>query len=64
MATYNATSLSGGSAPGGLFNLSDADLIALTTALEQPGAVSVDRILAQQGATTGATDETWGIVEV
>ena len=61
MANTNATPLSGGSSAGGLFNLSDADLIAL---LVKAGAMATDasRVLNQGGAVPGASDETWGLI--
>jgi hypothetical protein len=63
MANYDIDSLSGGSVAGGVFNLSDADLIALVQS-EGSQASKLDPILSQSGATTGATDEMWGMAEV
>ncbi len=45
------------------FGLTDEQLIALL-ATANPWGNDITIIFAQQGATTGATDETWGIAEV
>jgi hypothetical protein len=64
MANFDIDRLAGGDTAGGVFNLSDADFIALATQQPAGQASKLDPILAQSGATTGATDETWGISEV
>ncbi len=48
MATFNGTPVSGGATAGGLFNLSDADLLALVIH-DQPGATKADLILFAGG---------------
>lgn len=48
MATFNGTAVAGGTVAGGLFNLSDAALIALTLS-DQPGATKADLLLFAGG---------------
>jgi hypothetical protein len=61
MANFDATAVSGGSAAGGVFNLSDAALIALILAAGQM-ATDTSNLLVSSGSVTITADETWGVV--
>ena len=61
MANTNANALSGGATAGGIFNLSDADLIALIVK-GGPMATDVSRILVSEGTVTVTSGETWGVI--
>ena len=61
MANTNATPISGGAVAGGIFNLSDADLIDLVIS-GGPMATDASRLLNQGGAVPGDSNETWGLI--
>lgn len=63
MAVFTAEPLSGGTSAGGVFNLTDAQLIAqFAELIESEMATDASLILSSQGATPGAVEETWGVV--
>jgi hypothetical protein len=63
MATYATDSLSGGNSAGGIFNLSDADLIELITdATLTRNLTDATSTLISSGAVPSVAGETWGVV--
>lgn len=61
MANTNADRVSGGSTAGGIFNLSDAALIALVVSMVN-NATDTSPILVGGGTVTLTSDEIWGVV--
>lgn len=61
MANTDADAISGGAGAGGIFNLSDADLIALVISAG-PIGTDVARILSDGGAVPGGSNEVWGLI--
>jgi hypothetical protein len=62
MSVFTADPVSGGSSAGGLFNLSDADLIAQCIQIEAEKATDLGAILVGTGGVPSSVTETWGIL--
>ncbi len=61
MANFNADEISGGSVAGGIFNMSDAALIALILSIVQ-NATDATPLLASGGTIPSAASEVWGVL--
>lgn len=61
MANTNADAISGGSSAGGIYNLSDADLVALVLSIVQ-NATDTSSILTSTGTIPAVAGEVWGVL--